>query len=393
MSVLLLVGVGKMGRPYLEAARRLGIRTCAVELATRSASIAALADDVAICRGEHDELWAEAAMLAADAHRPRGVLAFSEFHVIGAAMVQEELGLPGPSLRAAMISRNKGLQRACFARAGITQPEYLLTNRLDADSGWVEPRLPVMIKPVSMTGSAGVELVRDGQEFGAASERRNCEGRLLLETEVTGPEYSWEALLIDGEVWLSNVTAKETTGPPYFVEVAHLVPADLNPEDRRSAEALGRSVTQAIGMRTGMVHLEFRLSPSGPAPMEVAVRTPGDWIMNLLGCAYGFDWFEMAVRAALGMPLPDPQAGPSAHAASYLPVAAPGTVRAVEGLEDIRRMPEVISASVSASPGSVVPPARHSLNRVGSVVLAAADREAVTAALQRIRRELVVSTD
>ena len=50
------------------------------------------------------------AAAAAMACTQSGVLAFSEPHVLGAALVQDEYGLPGPSLRAAVTSRNKALQ-------------------------------------------------------------------------------------------------------------------------------------------------------------------------------------------------------------------------------------------------------------------------------------------
>src|SRR5258708_37309633 len=121
MRTLLLVGVGMSGRPYIGAARRLGARVHVVEAPSRAPAIADQVDGVTICSGESDEAWAEAAAVAM-ACRPSGVLAFSEPHVLGAALVQDEYGLPGPSLRAAVTSRNKALQRGRVAAAGIGQP-------------------------------------------------------------------------------------------------------------------------------------------------------------------------------------------------------------------------------------------------------------------------------
>ena len=137
---------------------------------------------------------------------------------------------------------------------------------------------------------------------------------------------------------------------------------------------------------------EARLSPNGPAVMEVAVRTPGDYLMDLLGLTYGVDWFELVVRAALGWELPQPPPGPVRYAASYLPVAPAGTVVAVEGLVDVPAHPCVVDASVGVSPGDHLPPARSSRHRVGQVVLAAGDREELDAALEAVRRTLVVVT-
>lgn len=345
-----------------------------------------------LCQGDSDELWAEAAWAAVAQCRPDGVVAFSEPQVIAAAMITDELGLPGPSLRAAAISRNKALQRGRFAAAGICQPQYLITDQLDDASEWVAARLPVVIKPLSSAGSVGVELVPDAAGFTEVAERRAGEGRLLVEKAVDGPEFSWESLVVDGEVWFANLTAKETTGPPNFVEIAHQSAAPLGDLDRVQIDQFGASVLRAIGMRTGLVHLEFRMSPAGPAVMEIAVRTPGDHLMDLLGLTYGLDWFELVVRVALGEPLPDAPVGPIRYAASYLPIAPAGTVIAINGLDEVRTHRAVVEAGINVAPGGQVAAASSSYQRVGQVILAADDRDELATALAQIRHTLVVLT-
>jgi biotin carboxylase len=390
MQELLLVGVGRTGPPYIAAARRLGARVHLVEVAERAAVIAHQVDRVTLCRGASDELWAEAASTAGREWRPDGVLAFSEAHVLGAALVQDELGLPGPSLRAAVLSRNKALQRGQFAAARIGQPDYLITDRLADARPWAEARMPVVIKPLSSAGSVGVELTPDITAYLEAAQRRGAEGRLLVEQAVTGPEYSWEALIREGKVWFANLTAKETTGPPDFVEIAHRVAADVDDATQTLVSEFGNAVLGAIGMQTGIVHLEFRLTTDGPAVMEIAVRTPGDGIMDLLGLCYGVDWYELVVRLALGLDLPPAPPGPTCFAASYLPIAPAGTVTAVQGLADVQAWPGVVGAAVTVSPGDVIAPARSSDGRVGQVVLTASSRTELENSLRGIRQRLQV---
>lgn len=391
MQTLLLVGVGLMGRPYVAAARRLGVRVHAVETSPRLAAIADQVDGVTPCHGDADELWAEAAVAAAHRVRPDAVVAFSEPQVLAAALVADELGLPGPSLRAATLSRNKALQRGRFAAAGVGQPDYRITDRLDAERSWVAERLPVVVKPLSSAGSAGVEHVADLAGYDRVAARRAGEGRLLVEQALDGPEFSWEALVVQGRVWFANTTAKETTGPPHFVETAHWAAAEVDPETQARIDRFGAEVVAAAGVRTGLVHLEFRLGPAGPAVMEIAVRTPGDYLMDLLHLSYGVDWFELVVRAALGRPLPPAPTAPVRYAASYLPLATTaGTVTAVRGLESVQAHPCVVRAGVSVTPGDRVVVAENSNQRVGHVLLAAPDRKEVRAALEEIRRTLVV---
>ncbi|GGX06316.1 ATP-grasp domain-containing protein [Streptomyces chartreusis] len=392
---LLLVGVGMMGRPYVAAARRLGLRVRAIEARDWAGAIEDLVDAVEPSGGRYgslDELWAETVHAAALESRPDGILAFTESHVLGAAMAQDRFALPGPSLQAAVVSRNKALQRGRFRAHGIGQPEYLLTDDLPASAEWAGARLPVVVKPLSSAGSAGVELVADAAAFDDAAHRRAAERPLLVESALEGPEYSWEALVRDGEIWFANLTAKTTTGPPRFIELAHRVAAPLPAADAERVAELGRSVLTAIGMRTGIVHLEFRLTSAGPAVMEVAVRTPGDHIMELCSLAYGIDWHEMVVRLAVGAELPPPPQGPVRHAASLFLVSDPGEVIALDGLDEVREHPAVVDAAFRVAVGDTVGPASSSLQRTAYAVLAADSPQELEEAIEFTRRTLSIKT-
>lgn len=381
-----------MGQPYLAAARRVGLRVHAIEMSSRAAALAGQVEQLTLTRGESDECWAEAAVAAAAARPPDGVVAFSEPHVLAAALVANELSLPGPSLRAAVLSRNKALQRGRFAAAGVRQPEYLIASGLADAADWANSHFPVVIKPLSSAGSLGVELVSDQSGYADAVERRSGESQLLVEVAVDGPEYSWEALVRDGTVWFSTVTSKETTGPPEFVEVGHRTATPLSEATTQAVDDLGTAVLAALGMSSGIVHLEFRLAEAGPTLMEVAVRTPGDFLMDLLGFTYGIDWFEMVVRLALSMPLPEPPRRPSACAAGYFPLAEPGVVTAIEGLDAVLAHPAVVRAGVLAEVGDVLAPVVSSLQRRAYVLLAAEDPGELHNGLSFARRTLAIRT-
>jgi biotin carboxylase len=248
------------------------------------------------------------------------------------------------------------------------------------------------VKPVSSAGSDGVELVTDTDGYREIAQRRAAERPLLVESAVDGPEFSWEALVRDGDVWCSNTTAKTTTGPPQFVEVAHRTGVQLDLACAAAVEQLGHEVIAALRMRTGIIHLEFRIAAGGPTVMEVAVRTPGDFLMELLSITYGVDWFEMLVRAALSWPLPSPPARPVQYAASYLPVAEAGVVTSVRGLAKVAGHPCIVRAEVSVRAGDEVAPLQSSDQRVGHVVLAAPTQDELEQALEFVRSTLRVCT-
>jgi biotin carboxylase len=387
MPELLLLGVGVMGRPYLDAARRLGLRVHAVETPGRAAALDGAVDELTLTKGELDECWAEAAAAAAAKRRPDGVVAFSEPQALPAALLAAEFSLPGPSLHATVLSRNKALQRGCFAAASIRQPEYLITPEVADAADWARSRFPVVVKSLSSSGSLGVESVSDEPGFTDIAARRGGQA-VLVERAVDGPEYSWEALVRDGKIWISNLTVKQTSGPPYFIEIGHQLGMPMDGGILAAADELGAGVVAALEMSTGIVHMEFRMAEAGATLMEVAVRTPGDFLMDLLTVSYGIDWFELVIRLAMGMPLPEPPNGPVRCAAAYIPLTGSGVLTAVEGLDAVRANPAVIRAHVLASVGDKVPVARSSSDRRVAVLLSATDHAALQDALSFVRQTL-----
>jgi L-amino acid ligase C-terminal domain 2 len=114
--------------------------------------------------------------------------------------------------------------------------------------------------------------------------------------------------------------------------------------------------------------------------------------MDMLGYTYGIDWFEMVVRLAMSMPLPEPPRHPSAYAAGHFPLAEPGVVTAIEGLDAVRAHPAVVRAGVLAEVGDVLAPVVSSLQRRAFVLLAAENPGALEDGLSFARRTLAIRT-
>lgn len=377
MSVdLLLVGTGNMGRGYLAAARRRGLTAALVETPDRIDAVRGEFGNVVVAAepldpavAEHDEAWAEPAVRLARRTRPRGALAFSETHVQAAALVAESHGLPGPGLYAAQVSRNKALQRQLYGAAGIPQPHSRIVARLDKAA---PSDFPLVVKPLSGSGSSGVEQVADPSAWEDAVARRAGGGPYLVEEYATGTEYSWEGLVREGRVLFGNLTVKTTTGPPAFVELLH-VPSTgaADRELRERADRLGAEVVDALRMRDGLVHLEFRITPDGrTAVMEAAVRTPGDFLMDVVSRAHGIDLYESCIRLALGEEpaLPVPGRAPR-HTASLFLVAERAGEIVPESTGPLDAVPGVFRSGLRQEPGTVMGPPESSADRMAFALL------------------------
>ncbi|MFD6323167.1 ATP-grasp domain-containing protein [Streptomyces sp. NPDC058442] len=389
---LLLVGVGTMGRPYLAAAARMGLRVRAVESgAAWDSRPVELAERFYRVRGHGEEAWAETVARAVAERHPDGLIGFAEPQVVAAALAQDRSGLPGPSLHAAVISRNKALQRALFGAHGLPQPDYLHVGRIAEARDWMTERLPVVVKPLTLSGSEGVELVGDADGVQEILARRASENGLLVEEAVQGSEYSWEALVQGGEVVFENVTRKETTQPPHFVELAHHCGHLFDSEAAGQVRAVTRGVLRAVGMRTGLVHLEFRMADRGPVLIEIAVRTPGDYLPDAISLTYGFDLYEAVVRLSLGQTVPVLPRHPVSWAATVFPTASPGTIRGITGVRETLEHPSVVRVRLRKGPGDTVRPLTSSAQRMGHVLIDAASPAEREDAVKFVRETLRVA--
>ncbi|MFI9121560.1 ATP-grasp domain-containing protein [Streptomyces bikiniensis] len=397
---ILLVGAGVMAEGYLHAAQDLGLRVGVVETPARHAKLVdrfpCLVDfePVDEAAAGRDESWLAPATTLAARLGPDAVWGFAEPHVLATAMVQHRLGLPGPGLDAATVSRNKALQRAEFGRTGLPQPAHRHTRRLSEATDWALARLPVVVKPVSSQGSQGVERIGTPDAWADAVARRDAEGPLLVEQYVEGQEYSVEALVHRGRVLFTNLTRKETTGPPHFVELLHEAGHGADrPALRKAADELCRGVVAALGMVTGIAHLEFRaVSDDQPVIMEVAVRTPGDHIMELVGRAHGFDAFAACLRLALDEEPAVPDGHGPVRSAGSLFLSSPGTgtLAALDLSAWAARSPEVARHDARLAPGARVRPAEDSGDRLAWAVLDCATPDRMRALARELAAGAVV---
>ncbi|KUN64510.1 hypothetical protein AQJ46_29120 [Streptomyces canus] len=388
-----------MGRPYLGRAHARGLDVSVLDTSAAlgwEETKAALGpgDQVYPVTATDDEGWLAAATTALADAPVAGVLGFSEQHIVAAAMLAEELGLPGPGVRAAVTSRNKLMQREVFGRAGLNQPEYLHARDARTAESFAAGRYPVVLKPLSSMGSLGVRIAADPHELRAWVNEQPGKASFLVEEYLDGPEFSVEALVVDGAPVFESVTAKTTTVAPYRVELAHHVPAGLDTGDRKAISTLLRQVIGALGMRTGVVHFELILCSRGPHIVEIATRTPGDYLMDVIQAATDVDLYDAAVAAACGLPLnlPPGVAGiPPRVASVWFPTPPAGTVSAIEGVERVEKLPGVVKIEIDVAPGDEVHELRSSMDRVGMVVYQAPDRRELDAVLARVRDELRIA--
>ncbi|MFD5364593.1 ATP-grasp domain-containing protein [Streptomyces tendae] len=308
-----------------------------------------------------------------------GITSSSEYFVADAARAAARLGLPAADGDAIARCRSKDLQRAALAAHGVPVPAWTAVSDVAAAVRAADAvGHPVVLKPVSGSGSSGVRLCRDRAETEewarvlferATDERGNAvPARVLVEAAVDGPEFSVETF--DGDV--VTVVAKHTAPAPHFVETGHDIPAPLDAGASAELGDTALAALKALGLGWGAAHTEIRRSADGPVVIEVNPRLAGGMIPVAVRAATGTDLVDAVIARAAGLDTPPgaavPEAGAGHAAVRFVMAAGEGRVKAVTGIREAGTAPGVVVAVPTAVVGRQVRITHSFQDRLGCVV-------------------------
>ncbi|WP_329391724.1 ATP-grasp domain-containing protein (plasmid) [Streptomyces sp. NBC_01351] len=303
---------------------------------------------------------------------PVAIASSSEYFVALAARTAAKLGLPGPDGDAVERCRSKDAQRSVHAAAGVPVPAFAaVTGAAEAAGAAERIGFPVVLKPVSGSGSVGVRLCADAAQARAWAERLLSDGSatVLVEEAVSGPEFSVETF--DGEV--VAVVAKHVGAEPYFVETGHDVPAPVPAATAAELGAVAVRAVGALGLGYGAAHTELRLGPGGPVVIEVNPRLAGGMIPVAVKAATGVDLVDRVVARAAGLPAAVRGAAAGHAAVRFVRLAGEGRVAAVAGLADAAAAPGVAAVTASTAVGRELRVTHSFQDRLACVVAAGPD--------------------
>lgn len=380
MTTVLFVGAGRHQRRAIERVRERGTRVVAVDRNERALGL--LAADV----GEVVDFTDVAAVTEVGReHEVDGVMTVSADRAVPVvAAVAQALGLPGIGTETAQRMTHKLAMREALAAAGLPQPAFAtLRSAKDIDAALEAVGLPAVLKPVDSGGQRGVfrvetaaELVRDLDEAVAESET----GMAMLEEFVDGIELNGIVVARNGDQAL--VTLSDRLRPPgigFGVGWIHVYPPSIDDEQLRDAGWIACESVRALGLRDGIAFPQLIAAEDGRVVVvEVAARIPGGQMADLVRHAVGVDLVEVAVRQALGEPVPDEVALPrfSQPLAIRFLTAEPGplpTGRVVRigDLGPVLGADGVVQAETYLERGETIRPVRRDGDRRGYVIAVA----------------------
>lgn len=237
---------------------------------------------------------------------------------------------------------------------------------------------PIVIKPTDNSGSRGVIFCKDKEECKTVIEEAKQYTRkpyLVAEEVVEGTEYSIESLHFNGESKILQITEKVVTPLPYFIELAHIQPAIIEPETRKELEELLGKVVKAFGFDNCGAHNEVKIKDGKITLIEVSPRIGGDFISSVLvKASTGINMEKALIQIVLGEEPDFSTTNPAASGIFFFDFKE-GKLNSISDFGDIFNRPEVLSYKFDLKEGDTIPKIRTGVDRYGYFILKTESRE------------------
>jgi biotin carboxylase len=397
VKTVLFVGAGRNQRRGIARVRELGARVVAVDGNPEAPGLAEAEVGEVV-----DFTDVDAVAEVGRRHSVDGVLTFAADRAVPVvAAVAEKLGLPGIGAETAHLATNKIAMRRRFAERGVPQPRFAAVRTLhESHAAARTVGFPAVIKPADSAGQRGLFLVHAEDELAAQMAltiAASPSGEAIVEEFEEGREVNTLLVARGDDVRL--VTASDRLRPDgvgFGVGLAHVYPSTLFGDVLAEVERVAVAAVRAIGLRNGIAYPQLLVLPHGTdvRVVEIAARIPAGQMDEVPRLGAGIDLVEVALRQALGEPVPDELVTPRFHqplAIRFLtadPGPLPvGTVQSVGPLDKALAFPGVERIDTWLRPGETIRPVQTDGDRRGYVIargatnLEALDRAEAAASL------------
>ncbi len=308
------------------------------------------------------------------------------------AQLRARLGIDGLPVETALNFRDKARMKDILRAAGVPCARHALAETpAEAAAFAAHVGYPVVVKPPAGAGSvATFRATSDGELADALAAAPPAPGDpVLLEEFIVGEEHSLETVSVGGRpVWHSltryHPTPLDAVRNPW-IQWCVVLPREADDPRYDDARRVGDEALAALGMTTGLTHMEwFRRRDGSVAVSEVAARPPGAQITTLVSRSTDTDfvrsWARLMVEGAF-----DPPARKYAAGVAFLRAQgrAGGVIRATHGLDRLSEQTRALVTDVQLPHAGFG--ARPSYEGDGWILV----RHPETAAVERALSEIV----
>ncbi len=367
MKRLIIIGANNFQLPLILKARKMSIETHVFAWGEGAIGKVFATKFYPISITEKEEILEVAREI-----KPDGIISIgSDLATVTVNYVASNLGLIGNTLECTDITTNKFRMRQQLQRHGCPCPKFVMVDKAEQvrEHGL---QFPIIVKPTDRSGSRGVTKIESFEQLDEAINRAKNESfckEVIAEEFIVGQEYSVESITWKGEHYVLQITEKETTGAPYFVEKAQHQPANIPDSVKRKVFEEVKKSLRALKVEYGASHSEIFITPNNEIFItEIGARMGGDFIgSDLVQLSTGFDFVKAVIEIALGGFEPASiSISKNAFSGVYFIFPNPGKV--VEIIDKSKNFPEIVRSEIYCAVGDDIHEIRESGKRPAAYI-------------------------
>ena len=374
MKKVLIIGAGFLQNFVIKKAKELGYYTIAIDGNPNAVGFKNADEYKAINIVDESACSEYAKQMNID-----GVLtAATDYGVLSASFVAENLGLPGIKYSSAKRIKNKYEVRKCLFESGAddTGLSFEVSSESDVNNIINKIQFPVMVKPCDGSGSRGASRVDKSADLKTACEfamSNSLTKKATVEPFINGEEYGAESFVLNGEVYVLGVMKKLMTKPPYYAELGHSIPSQLSPEIENKVKNCVKKAIKALDINFGSVNMDMLITKSGDVHIvDIGARMGGNLIgSHIIPIGTGVQYIENMVRAAVGDEVDfTPKTRPTPVATRLLALT-PGKVKSLPDFKALENNNVIIEHHLNV--GDIINEYHTNLDGCGYIVVKSND--------------------
>lgn len=257
-----------------------------------------------------------------------------------------------------MIDKSK--YKALCRQFGVpTIPEYNIDD--------AEIKYPVLVKPVDSSGSRGISICHNYEELQSAYDKALAASKskkVLIEKYMDGREVTVFWVFQDGEYYLaghSNRHVKKNQGDDVIpLPIGYTFPSKYLPKYQAEVEDNCKSMFKHLGIKDGMMFMQCKVEDDACFVYDIGYRLTGSLEYKILERVCDYNPLEMLICHALTGTMGEYDLASKVNANFKTPafnvscLCAPGTIKEITGIEEVKQFPEVEDVVIAHQPGETI---------------------------------------
>ncbi|MEJ8767643.1 ATP-grasp domain-containing protein [Oceanobacillus sp. HCA-5259] len=305
------------------------------------------------------------------------------------AQMCEEAGLPcyGTKNQFEVLTNKNEYKKMCRDFGVPVVEEYEISGNIE--SATLEHiKYPVLVKPSDNSGARGISICKNRAElingYKIAMEFSQKK-EVLIERYIKGEEVTIFYMLQDGEIYLSgmgNRHIKHNQENVIALPVAYTFTSAHVDRYVKYTDPKVKEMFKSLGMENGMVFMQCLVEDGECIIYDIGYRLTGTLEYKLIEETCDYNPLKMMITHAItgdqGEPLLKEKASPywKKYACNVSFLGKPGVIKKIEGLDEVKKIPNVLDAVLAHEEGDEIPElAKGTLKQIMLRVFATAKTE------------------